>query len=83
MRNQWLLIDPGAKCLMSETNEDKTSGDFREMGHRLAEEVTAFLRKKMDKLAKYGGCRDIKLSFVGHSIGNVIIRSALAGLLLS
>ncbi|KAG4943964.1 hypothetical protein JHK85_048610 [Glycine max] len=23
---------------MSETNEDKTSGDFREMGHRLAQE---------------------------------------------
>lgn len=82
MRNQWLLLDPGAECLMSEANEDKTSEDFREMGRRLAEEVTTFVRKKMDKLTKYGGCRDIKLSFVGHSIGNVIIRSALAGSLL-
>ncbi|KAJ6817173.1 putative polygalacturonase [Iris pallida] len=77
VRNQWLLMDPGAECLMSEMNEDKTSGDFREMGSRLAEEVTTFLRKKMDKLSRYGGCRDIKLSFVGHSIGNIIIRSAL------
>ncbi|KAK8967313.1 hypothetical protein KSP40_PGU010399 [Platanthera guangdongensis] len=77
VRNQWLLLDPGAECLMSEVNEDKTSGDFREMGSRLAEEVTAFLRKKIDKLSKYGGCKDIKLSFVGHSIGNIIIRSAL------
>ncbi|KAK1323856.1 hypothetical protein QJS10_CPA02g00461 [Acorus calamus] len=83
VRNQWLLIDPGTDCLMSETNEEKTSGDFREMGNRLAEEVTAFLKKKMDKLSRSGGYRDIKLSFVGHSIGNIIIRSALTGYLYS
>ncbi|CAL9041129.1 unnamed protein product [Musa banksii] len=77
VRNQWLLIDPGAECLMSEANEEKTTGDFREMGSRLAEEVITFLRKKMDRLSRYGGCKDIKLSFVGHSIGNIIIRSAL------
>ncbi|KAG0486944.1 hypothetical protein HPP92_009039 [Vanilla planifolia] len=77
VRNQWLLLDPGAECLMSEVNEEKTSGDFREMGSRLAEEVTSFLRKKIDKLSRYGGCKDIKLSFVGHSIGNIIIRTAL------
>ncbi|PKA57082.1 hypothetical protein AXF42_Ash002386 [Apostasia shenzhenica] len=77
VRNQWLLLDPGAECLMSEVNEEKTSGDFREMGSRLAQEVTSFLRKKIDKLSRYGGCKDIKLSFVGHSIGNVIIRTAL------
>ncbi|KAL5206661.1 hypothetical protein ABZP36_034870 [Zizania latifolia] len=78
VRNQWLLLDPGAECLMSEANEDKTSGDFKEMGGRLAEEVVAFLKKKVDKLAKYGGCKGLKLSFVGHSIGNIIIRTALA-----
>ncbi|XP_073013960.1 uncharacterized protein [Typha latifolia] len=77
VRNQWLLLDPGAECLMSQANEEKTSEDFREMGSRLAEEVITFLRKKIDKLSKYGGCKDIKLSFVGHSIGNIIIRSAL------
>ncbi|KAJ8639475.1 hypothetical protein MRB53_016169 [Persea americana] len=69
--------DPGAECIMSEANEDKTTGDIREMGGRLAEEVTAFLRKKMDKASKSGGYRNINLSFVGHSIGNIIIRSAL------
>ncbi|XP_010241697.1 PREDICTED: protein FAM135B-like isoform X2 [Nelumbo nucifera] len=77
VRNQWLLIDPRAECLMSEANEDKTSGDFREMGLRLAEEVTSFLRKKIDKMSRSGGFRTIKLSFVGHSIGNIIIRTAL------
>ncbi|KAL5676591.1 hypothetical protein ACJX0J_012722, partial [Zea mays] len=78
VRNQWLLLDPGADCLMSEANEDKTSRDFKEMGSRLAGEVIAFLKKKMDKLSRYGGCKELKLSFVGHSIGNIIIRSALA-----
>ncbi|PWZ39876.1 Protein FAM135B [Zea mays] len=78
VRNQWLLLDPGADCLMSEANEDKTSRDFKEMGSRLAREVIAFLKKKMDKLSRYGGCKELKLSFVGHSIGNIIIRSALA-----
>ncbi|KAK9096813.1 hypothetical protein Sjap_022310 [Stephania japonica] len=77
VRNQWLLIDPGADCLMSEANEERTSGDFREMGLRLAEEVIAFLKKKMEKAARSGGCKSINLSFVGHSIGNVIIRTAL------
>ena len=80
VRNQWLLLDPGAECLMSEANEDKTSGDFKDMGNRLAGEAVAFLKKKVDKLARYGGCKELKLSFVGHSIGNVIIRSALAGI---
>ncbi|XAR60340.1 hypothetical protein NMG60_11033667 [Bertholletia excelsa] len=77
VRNQWLLLDPKVECLMSEVNEDKTYGDFREMGHRLAEEVTSFVKKKLDKASRLGNLRNIKLSFVGHSIGNVIIRTAL------
>lgn len=78
VRNQWLLIDPKVEFLMSEANEDKTSGDFREMGNRLAKEVISFLKKKTDKVKRSGSLRSIKLSFVGHSIGNVIIRTALA-----
>ncbi|KAK9288972.1 hypothetical protein L1049_017443 [Liquidambar formosana] len=77
VRNQWLLIDPKVECLMSEVNEDKTSGNFREMGLRLAQEVISFVKKKMDKVSRSGGLRNVKLSFVGHSIGNVIIRTAL------
>lgn len=80
VRNQWLLIDPSAECLMSIANEDKTSGDFREMGNSLAKEVRNFIKKKLDKTSRSGGCKDIRLSFVGHSIGNIIIRSALAGI---
>ena len=64
---------------MSEANEDKTHGDFREMGQRLAQEVVSFFKRKMDKHSRYGRLKKVKLSFVGHSIGNVIIRTALAG----
>ncbi|KAB1212117.1 hypothetical protein CJ030_MR5G011951 [Morella rubra] len=78
VRNQWLLIDPKIQFLMSEANEDKTSDDFREMGLRLAQEVVSFVKKKMDKFSRTGGLGDIRLSFVGHSIGNVILRTALA-----
>ncbi|XVF36505.1 hypothetical protein REPUB_Repub19eG0064000 [Reevesia pubescens] len=78
VRNQWLLIDPKVEFLMSEVNEEKTSEDFREMGLRLAHEVISFVKKKMDKASRSGHLKDIKLSFVGHSIGNIIIRTALA-----
>ncbi|KAI7727990.1 hypothetical protein M8C21_006057 [Ambrosia artemisiifolia] len=78
VRNQWLLIDPKIEFLMSEVNEDKTSEDFRDMGLRLAKEVIAFVKKKMDKASRSGTLKNVKLSFVGHSIGNVIIRTALA-----
>ncbi|KAG2667889.1 hypothetical protein I3760_15G135200 [Carya illinoinensis] len=78
VRNQWLLLDPKTQFLMSEANEDKTSDDFREMGLRLAQEVVSFVKKKMDKVSRSGSLGDIRLSFVGHSIGNIIIRTALA-----
>ncbi|KAI4366512.1 hypothetical protein MLD38_022382 [Melastoma candidum] len=77
VRNQWLLLDPKIEILMSEANEEKTSGDFREMGQRLAQEVITFLKKKMDKISRSASLKGIELSFVGHSIGNVIIRAAL------
>lgn len=73
-------MDSKVDVLMSEVNEEKTSGDFREMGKRLAQEVTSFVKKKMDKASRSGSLRNIKLSFVGHSIGNVIIRTALTGM---
>ncbi|KAG7596488.1 Alpha/Beta hydrolase fold [Arabidopsis suecica] len=82
IRNQWLLIDPKIEFLMSEANEERTHGDFREMGQRLAQEVVSFFKRKKDKHARYGRLKNIKLSFVGHSIGNVIIRAAIADSLM-
>ncbi|KAL0440822.1 UNVERIFIED_CONTAM: Pentatricopeptide repeat-containing protein, chloroplastic, partial [Sesamum radiatum] len=46
IRNQWLLLDPKTEFLMSEANEEKTSGDFRDMGRRLAQEVVSFVKRK-------------------------------------
>eukprot|EP01018_Ginkgo_biloba_P031848 Gb_35845 [translate_table: standard] len=77
VRNQWLLTDPGAECVMSTSNEDKTTGDFREMGQRLAEEVSSFLRIKLSSASRSVAYGSFRLSFVGHSIGNIIIRAAL------
>lgn len=68
---------------MSEANEDKTFGELGEMGLRLAQEVISFLKKKMDKTSRCGSLRSVRLSFVGHSIGNLIIRTALAGMHVS
>lgn len=77
VRNQWLLIDPGAQCLMSKANEDKTAEGFRDMGQRLAQEVSSFLIKKFSSASGKAAYGSFKLSFVGHSIGNIIIRAAL------
>ncbi|XP_018438735.1 uncharacterized protein LOC108811192 [Raphanus sativus] len=65
--------------VMSKANEEKTHRDFRGMGQRLAEEVISFLKKKH---ARYGRFKNVKLSFVGRSIDNVIIRTALADSLM-
>ncbi|KAL5703704.1 hypothetical protein ACHQM5_022227 [Ranunculus cassubicifolius] len=62
IRNQWLLIDPGS---------------IRRYQRNGAEEVIAFIKRKIEKFSRCGGFRNIKLSFVGHSIRNVIIRTAL------
>eukprot|EP00249_Psilotum_nudum_P021203 c28018_g1_i1 orf=264-2459(-) len=82
VRNHWLLIDPTMEYLMSETNEDRTTSDFRELGKRLAEEVSAFLKSKFNAFFKGGALGNCRLSFVGHSIGNIIIRAALTDIVM-
>eukprot|EP00897_Mesotaenium_endlicherianum_P004677 jgi/Mesen1/4237/ME000022S03524 len=75
IRNHWLVNDPEAECILSDANEDRTFDSFQEMGHRLAEEVAGQLaglfKPRNRKLTRR------RLSFVGHSIGNIIIRAAL------
>lgn len=78
VRNNWLRMDPLAVCLMSMANEDRTYDSFQELGERLATEVASFLEEKLGtgkrSVRRTAPC---KLSFVGHSIGGVIIRAAL------
>eukprot|EP00850_Spirogloea_muscicola_P000316 SM000001S04718 [mRNA] locus=s1:1835532:1841174:- [translate_table: standard] len=79
IRNRWLVMDPDVECIMSEANEDRTFDSFQEMGQRLAEEVAGVLVQIFSATAQQPHNKYTlgRLSFVGHSIGCVIIRAAL------
>ncbi|XP_057654549.1 protein FAM135A isoform X1 [Diorhabda carinulata] len=63
---------PGAYLdfLMSERNQGDTFSDFDTMTDRLISEILHYLDTS--------SIRPTRISFVGHSLGNIIIRSALA-----
>jgi len=65
------MLYPDSVILMAQSNEDHTEGDILEMGERLASEVKNYIMSfcPVSCLAK--------LSFIGHSLGGVIIRAAL------
>ena len=71
LKNNLALSHPEALFLSSSANEDQTEGDLFEMGERLAQEVKQFIHAfcPIQCLAK--------ISFIGHSLGGLIIRSAL------
>lgn len=56
--------------LMSESNQDDTFADFDRMTDRLVQEILYYV-----ELLRL---RPKKVSFIGHSLGNLIIRAALA-----
>lgn len=64
---------PGAplEFLMSERNQGDTFSDFDTMTDRLVGEILAHIEQ-------CGGNVPMRLSFVAHSLGTVIVRSALA-----
>ena len=70
-RNAIAYKFPESVILMSSSNEEKTEGDIMEMGERLASEVKTYITQFCP-----AQCIS-KLSFIGHSLGGVIIRSAL------
>ena len=68
------VANPDALVLASTANERNTDGDLQEMGLKLAEEVKVYL-------AEWCPGRKLgRLSFVGHSLGGLIVRSALCHL---
>lgn len=71
MKNNIALQYPKAMFLMSNVNEENTEGDIMEMGQNLATELKGYIR---DWCA---GPALGRLSFVAHSIGGLIVRSAL------
>eukprot|EP00117_Sycon_ciliatum_P029412 scpid25046/ scgid3311/ Protein FAM135A len=64
------LPDAGLMFLKSKSNEQNTNNDFVIMIEALVKEITAFIEDKELNVSH--------LSFVGHSLGNIIIRGALA-----
>lgn len=71
IKNNLSLLYPEAIFLCSNSNEENTEGDFSEMGIRLAQEVVNYICDWCP-----GGALG-RLSFIAHSIGGLIVRSAL------
>jgi len=72
LKDNLSLLHPNALFLCSSANEDCTDGDINEMGRNLANEIKGFIQEWCT-----GGESPKKISFVGHSLGGVIIRTAL------
>jgi hypothetical protein len=71
IRNFLILAHPESTVLCSVYNEEMTEGDIEHLGIRLSNEVTAFLGESCP------GDTIGKISFIGHSLGGLIIRTAL------
>ncbi len=69
-RDMMLVHFPDADLFCSEINENHTEGDIGTMGERLAREVT-------ERVEASGVQVLDRLSFVGYSLGGVIVRAAL------
>lgn len=68
MQNFLAKIIPHTIFLASKSNEKMKNKTLQDMGNNLAEEVTQFCQKQKNIS---------KISFIGHSLGGVIIRAAL------
>ena len=66
-----VLVNPDAVVLSSSSNETSTEGDITAMGLKLASEVRTFILEWCSS-RKLG-----RLSFIGHSLGGLIIRAAI------
>ena len=71
LKNNLSILHPDGIFLSSQSNEDQTEGDIMEMGLRLANEVKNYIQQfcPLSCLAR--------ISFIGHSLGGVIMRAAL------
>ncbi|CAG9333136.1 unnamed protein product [Blepharisma stoltei] len=70
LKNYISLVYTKCFFLESNLNETKTDGDIKEMGFRLAKELVGYLSEWCPDEAP-------RISFIGHSLGGLIIRAAL------
>ena len=71
MKNIVSWKNPELQFLCSVDNESSTEGDIQYMGEKLAKEVKMYVKEWFPNNTLG------KLSFIGHSLGGVIIRAAL------
>jgi predicted alpha/beta hydrolase family esterase len=72
IRNHLSLRFPDAQFLCSMENESNTNGDIAEMGTKLACEVVKYIKRYYADIETLE-----RIIFIGHSLGGVIIRTAL------
>lgn len=65
------LRHPEAMFLCSMQNQEDTEGDIEEMGEKLAKEITEYIEEWCPTNALG------RISFIGHSMGGLIIRASL------
>lgn len=70
-KNYISLAHPEAMFLCSSINEENTEGNIQEMGEKLSTEVINFISENCPENTLG------RLSFVGHSLGGLIIRACL------
>ncbi len=76
LKNYVSLKLPKSLCLCSTYNENHTEGSIEQMGVNLAKEVRKYILEWC--FSRDGRTLHLsKLTFVGHSLGGLIIRSAL------
>lgn len=67
--------------LASQSNEKDTDLRIEELGRRLAQEVRDFIFSYLSGFQMINGLRTqvamSKLTFIGHSLGGIIVRQAL------
>ena len=73
-RDYLTFLYPHFKYLIATSNQNDTDLSFEVMGGRLAKEIHRYISEQCGPQGK----NLYRLSFVGHSIGSVIIRTALS-----
>jgi hypothetical protein len=76
IKNNISYLYPDTLFLCSSANEDNTENEIEHMGEKLANEVRSYINDLL-AASSMQGPRLGRLSFIGHSLGGLIIRAAL------
>jgi triacylglycerol esterase/lipase EstA (alpha/beta hydrolase family) len=71
LKNCLSVLHPEVLFLCSKDNEENTENDIEDMGKKLAKEINEFISEWCSE-SILG-----KISFLGHSLGGIIVRAAL------